>query len=139
MFWSCYAAPYPPTSPKFFCVLYWKYDPKKKKNNSFSKRFALDQLKIELCAPMDKQIKLPMASTVGYIFSRMSQSSFSRVLVHKMPKIFMWNASLKLISHHLPWKRQSTHKLQNSIPLRYTNKIKTKHIKPLWEMMLMLF
>ena len=61
------------------------------------------------------------------------------VLVHKMPKIFIWNAFLELISHHLPWKRQSTYKRQNSIPLGYVDKIMTESIRPLWEMMLTCF
>ena len=61
------------------------------------------------------------------------------VLVHKMSKIFIWNSSLEFISHHLLWKRQSTYKLQKSIPLRYVNIIMTESIRPLWEIMLMFF
>ena len=98
VFWSCYApifflwilpfaTPYPSTLTKFFCLLYWKYSPTKPKHNNYSKRFALNQLKIEFCAPRDirnlrlvlcyftcmycpklvihsNQIKLPMASSV---------------------------------------------------------------------------
>ena len=70
-----------------------------------------------------------MASSVDYIISRMSRPFWKVcpcVLVHKMPKIFIWNASLKLNSHHLPWKRQSTYKPRNSIQLRYVNKIMTE-------------
>ena len=107
MFWSCYASiffpqilpfatPYPPISTKFFCVLFWKNSPKKPKHNNDSKRFALNRLKMGLCALMDdrnlrsalfyftcmysglkldihsNQIKLSMASSVDYIISRMS-------------------------------------------------------------------
>ena len=61
------------------------------------------------------------------------------VLIHKMSKIFIWNSSLEFISHHLLWKRQSTYKLQKSIPLRYVNIIMTESIRPLWEIMLMFF
>ena len=129
------------------------------------KRFALNQLKIELYALMDKrnlhsalcyftcmycpklvkhsnQIKLPMASGVDYIISRMSQP-FSKVLSlctgTQNVKIFIWNSSVEFISHHLPWKRKSTYKLQKSIPLRYENIFMTESIRPLWEVMLMFF
>ena len=103
--WSCYA---PFFSPKilpfathihlpqlnFSVINYWKYIPTKTKYNNYNKRFALDQLKIELCALMANrnlrsalcyftcmhcpklvihlnQIKLSMASSVYYIVSRM--------------------------------------------------------------------
>ena len=106
VFWSCsapiffpkilsFATSYPPTSTKFFCVLYWKYCPTKPKYNNYSKCFY--QLKIELCALMGKrnlclalcyftciccpklviysnQIKLPLASSADYIISQMSLS-----------------------------------------------------------------
>ena len=88
------------------------------------------------------QIKLPMASGVDYIISRMSQP-FSKVLSlctgTQNVKIFIWNSSVEFISHHLPWKRKSTYKLQKSIPLRYVNIFMTESIRPLWEVMLMFF
>ena len=83
-----------------------------------------------------------MASSVEYIISQCpcpSAKFCPCVLVHKMSKIFIWNSSLEFISHHLPWKRQSTYKLQKSIPLRYVNIIMTESIRPLWEIMLMFF
>ena len=157
---------YLPQPNKFFCLLYWKYSPTKPKCNNYSKRFSLNQLKIGLYALLDKrnlcsamyyftciycpklvihsnQIKLPMASSVDYIISWKSQCPSAKfcpcVLVHKRPKIFIWNASLEFISHHLPWKRQSTYKLQKLIPLCYVNVIMTESIRPLLEMMLMFF
>ena len=105
MLWSCYAPIFFPKILPFathihlpqlnFSVInYWKYIPKKTKYNNYNKRFALDQLKIELCALMANrnlrsalcyftcmhcpklvihlnQIKLSMASSVNYIVSRM--------------------------------------------------------------------
>ena len=132
--WSCnapiffpqvlpFATSYLPTSTKFFCVLYWKYSPTKPKYNNYSKRFALNQLKVELYALMDKrslqlalcyftcmccpklvihsnQIKLSMASSVDYIISWMFLP-FCKVL-------FSCTGTQNV-------KKQSTYKLQNSI------------------------
>ena len=156
--WSCnapiffpqvlpFATSYLPTSTKFFCVLYWKYSPTKPKYNNYSKRFALNQLKVELYALMDKrnlhsalcyftcmycpklvihsnQIKLSMASSVDYIISWMFLP-FCKVL-------FSCTGTQNV-------KKQSTYKLQNSIPLHYVNIIMTESIRPLWEIMLMFF
>ena len=89
-----------------------------------------------------KPIKLSMAFSVDYIISRMFLP-FCKVLSlcngTQNVKNIIWNSSLELISHHLPWKRQSTYKLQKSIPLRYVNIIMTESIRPLWEIMLMFF
>ena len=84
--------------------------------------------------------QVPSASSVDYFISQMSQPFFKfcpRVLVLKLPKIFVWNSSLELISHHLPRNRPSTYKLKNSFPLRCVNKIMTESTRPLWEMMLL--
>ena len=154
-----------PTWTKFSVFFIENTVPKNHKYNNHSKRFALNQLKVDLYALMDKrnlhpalfyftcmycpkvvihsnQIKLPMASGVDYIISRMSQP-FSKVLSlctgTQNVKIFIWNSSVEFISHHLPWKRKSTYKLQKSIPLRYENIFMTESIRPLWEVMLMFF
>ena len=53
------------------------------------------------------QIKFPMWLLV-YVTSFLvcpgpSPKICAPALVHKMPKIFIWNASLELFSYHLPW------------------------------------
>ena len=54
-----------------------------------------------------KQNQAPtVASSVGYIVSCMTSPSAkfcALALVHKIPKTFLQNASLELISYHLPW------------------------------------
>ena len=141
--WSCYAPFFFPKILPFathihlpqlnFSVInYWKYIPTKTKYNNYNKRFALDQLKIELCALMvnrnlcsalcyfpklvirSNQIKLPIASSVYYIVSRMFWP-FCKVLFSctGMQNAKKKNASQELISYHLPWKRQSTYNFRN--------------------------
>ena len=90
------------------------------------------------------QIKFPMASSVDYIISQMSLA-FCKVLslctgTQNVKNIHMkFFPFTEFILHHLPWKRQSTHKLQKSIPLRYVNIVMTESIRPLWEIMLRFF
>ena len=56
-----------------------------------------------------KQNQAPtVASSVGYgtsfpVWPSPSAMFCAPVLVHKIPKTFIQNASLQLISHHLPW------------------------------------
>ena len=76
-----------------------------------------------------KSNQAPNGSSADYLIFLMYRYT-------KCQKIFKWNASLELIPHHLPWKRQFTYKLQNSISPCYVKKVMTESIRPLWEIML---
>jgi len=107
VFWYCNASiffsqilpfgtPWPPTSTKFFCVRYWKYS-----------IVILNMYVLSKISHTFKPNQAPnVASIVGYIISRMSRP-YCKVLCSctstQMPKMFIWNTSLEIISHHLPW------------------------------------
>ena len=88
------------------------------------------------------QIKPPMASSLDYIISQMSQSLWKVLsLGTGTPGYTKYQNFHVSLSHHLPsvGKDNSNYRLQNSIPLCYVNKVMTDSIGPMWDTMLMLF
>ena len=86
------------------------------------------------------QIKLPMASSVDFIISRMFRP-FWKVLSSCTGTQNAKNIHMKCFPRvNFPSLalENTTKKYQNSIPLSYVNKIMTKSIRPLWEMMMTL-
>lgn len=88
------------------------------------------------------QIKIPIASTVEYIISRMSQpfcKVFSLCTGTQNTKSIHIKCFPRANFTSRALEKTINLQTQNSIPLRYVNKIMTESVRPLWEMMLTFF